>query len=374
MTTSRGWLNGKDFLTRHQQILLMRRSKGISWMFRIQRQEQKQSKAKQKYRLDTEAVAHKEKVMTHDEIRQTCTRCISVNYADNPCGVYERMQAGGNTLEKLCAQERYRRDAHDPSIGRSEQIVNVADLCICTCGGLYWRRKYLKDQCCPLCQTLTEFGRSPTVMEVRARLARAPHYLGQIVSQVVDISPVQADSSSQIQPSEHCVQSSDHDLKKTLTRALELDLPVHELGLCKDTRWANGQSFNLGNDREYLDYCRVKAGQEPVAGWVKHVQSLVGEKALPAMQLSEWSSEFEQLMRNRLIMGGLRYGMFKDNGKKPYDRVGSISKRLKLFKETGNTELLVDIANFAMLEFLAAGGGAKMQSIDDGDHHTELKG
>lgn len=46
------------------------------------------------------------------------------------------------------------------------------------------------------------------------------------------------------------------------------------------------------------------------------------------LEKSEWSSEFEQLMRNRLIMGALRYGLLNDIANKPtYDRMASIKKR-----------------------------------------------
>ena len=42
------------------------------------------------------------------------------------------------------------------------------------------------------------------------------------------------------------------------------------------------------------------------------------------LKASEWSPEFEQLMRNRLVMGGLRYGKLGAKGKPVYDRMTSI--------------------------------------------------
>jgi hypothetical protein len=56
-------------------------------------------------------------------------------------------------------------------------------------------------------------------------------------------------------------------------------------------------------------------------------------------------------MRNRLIMGAIRYGRLNAPDKRQYDRVGSIIERAKIYMETGNCELLVDIANLALLEF-----------------------
>ncbi len=45
---------------------------------------------------------------------------------------------------------------------------------------------------------------------------------------------------------------------------------------------------------------------------------------------SEWSYEFEQLCRNRLVMGALRYGKIHAPNKPNYDRTESILKRIYL--------------------------------------------
>jgi len=68
---------------------------------------------------------------------------------------------------------------------------------------------------------------------------------------------------------------------------------------------------------------------------------------------TQMSQRFIDLMTNRMVLGTLRYGRWQDNKKNKvkYDRVGSIRKRLELFEQTGNSEYLVDIANFAMIEF-----------------------
>ena len=34
------------------------------------------------------------------------------------------------------------------------------------------------------------------------------------------------------------------------------------------------------------------------------------------------------------------------------DAIGNIEKRINKYKETGNTEFLADVANFAMIEFM----------------------
>jgi hypothetical protein len=72
---------------------------------------------------------------------------------------------------------------------------------------------------------------------------------------------------------------------------------------------------------------------------------------LDRLKQSEWNSEFEQLMRNRLLMGSFRYGRLKAQGKPQYDRMSSIIKRAQLYRQTGNQEYLADIANLCLLEY-----------------------
>jgi hypothetical protein len=66
---------------------------------------------------------------------------------------------------------------------------------------------------------------------------------------------------------------------------------------------------------------------------------------------SEWSDRFEQLMRNRMKMGSIRYGPFRQSQAAPSVRVSSMQKRMRRYMETGNTECLVDIANLCLIEF-----------------------
>ena len=72
---------------------------------------------------------------------------------------------------------------------------------------------------------------------------------------------------------------------------------------------------------------------------------------LKELESSEWSNKFEQLMRNRLIMGALRYGKIHAAGKRPYNRIAGAVKRLNQYQSTGNLECLVDVANMMLLEF-----------------------
>lgn len=77
----------------------------------------------------------------------------------------------------------------------------------------------------------------------------------------------------------------------------------------------------------------------------------VAMPSLDELRKSEWSPEFEQLMRNRLIIGAFRYGRF-GTPRPQYDRMASITKRAGLYATDGNLEHLVDIANLALVEFV----------------------
>lgn len=74
-------------------------------------------------------------------------------------------------------------------------------------------------------------------------------------------------------------------------------------------------------------------------------------------------------MRNRLIMGSIRYGrkkgiLEKDNFK--YDYLSAIKKRLENFEKTNNIELLVDLANYCMLYFIQLEQkGLKLNALDN---------
>lgn len=88
-----------------------------------------------------------------------------------------------------------------------------------------------------------------------------------------------------------------------------------------------------------------------------------------SLRRSEWSSEFERLQRNRLVMGAYRYGLLQADKKELFNRNEDIRRRLNAYIVSGNDELLVDIANMAMLEFMEGKHPRKhFRSTDDGEH------
>ena len=87
-----------------------------------------------------------------------------------------------------------------------------------------------------------------------------------------------------------------------------------------------------------------------------------------------WSKEFETFMRNRLTMGYFRYGAITSQEKGKYDNIGSMKQRLALYEKTGNDEILVDVANIAMVEYMRGDHPLKHFKAEDDGIHTQEKG
>lgn len=68
---------------------------------------------------------------------------------------------------------------------------------------------------------------------------------------------------------------------------------------------------------------------------------------------TEYSEEFDQLRKNRMVMSFYKYGPMQTNyGEKLIDALGSMDLCITKYKKTGNTEYLVDAANYAMIEYM----------------------
>lgn len=68
---------------------------------------------------------------------------------------------------------------------------------------------------------------------------------------------------------------------------------------------------------------------------------------------TEYSEEFDKLRKNRVIVSFFKYGAVRDNyGAGRVDAIGSLELCLEKFKKTGNTEYLVDVANYAMFRYM----------------------
>lgn len=73
---------------------------------------------------------------------------------------------------------------------------------------------------------------------------------------------------------------------------------------------------------------------------------------LDELRKTEWIPEFEQYMRNRLIVGACRYETFAEKMKgNKYNCIEYIRSKCDEYEDTHNLECLVDISNVAMIEF-----------------------
>lgn len=66
---------------------------------------------------------------------------------------------------------------------------------------------------------------------------------------------------------------------------------------------------------------------------------------------SEVCAQFVQGMADRMAMSYLKYGKVADAYPIHVDAIDSLTERLRKYRQTGNTEWLIDVANFAMIEF-----------------------
>lgn len=70
------------------------------------------------------------------------------------------------------------------------------------------------------------------------------------------------------------------------------------------------------------------------------------------IEQSEVSPEFHRRMDQSMTVSFHKYGPVKEAYPHKVNAIASLEKRLRLYKETGNADYLVDIANFAMIEFM----------------------
>lgn len=84
------------------------------------------------------------------------------------------------------------------------------------------------------------------------------------------------------------------------------------------------------------------------------------------IEKSEDSPKFHERMRQSMSVSFHKYGPIKKAYPHKVDAIRSLEKRLALYKETGNADYLVDIANFAMIEFMLPAHEAYHDKPTDG--------
>lgn len=75
-------------------------------------------------------------------------------------------------------------------------------------------------------------------------------------------------------------------------------------------------------------------------------------KLPPTVPSSEFSETFVQGMADRMAMSFFKYGKVADAYPHKVDAIASMQARLDRYARDGNTEHLIDAANFLMIEFM----------------------
>jgi hypothetical protein len=71
-----------------------------------------------------------------------------------------------------------------------------------------------------------------------------------------------------------------------------------------------------------------------------------------AILQTEFSEEFVEWMKRAMTLSFYKYGKLKDAYPNKIDAIASLKKRLEKYERDGNSEWLIDVANFAMIEFM----------------------
>lgn len=98
-------------------------------------------------------------------------------------------------------------------------------------------------------------------------------------------------------------------------------------------------TWKLWSNRIFLKAC-IESNQPP---WSSKYNMVTATN-------KEWSNEFIILMRNRCTVGVCRYGPVLED---PLAFIGRLKAKVAEYERTGNLDMLPDIANYAMFEFIA---------------------
>ena len=88
----------------------------------------------------------------------------------------------------------------------------------------------------------------------------------------------------------------------------------------------------------------------------------------------DFSNEFVTKMKNAILTSHYKYGYMSETYPELAQAYKCIRERLELYKKTHNTEYLVDIANFAMIEFKHPAFGDAKYIPTDSDQSPGLAG
>jgi hypothetical protein len=90
---------------------------------------------------------------------------------------------------------------------------------------------------------------------------------------------------------------------------------------------------------------------------------------------TEYSDRFDELRQNRVAVSLHKYGSAKDNfGEGLVDALATHDLCVRKYVETGNTEYLVDAANYLMFEFMYPQRKGAFFKATDGDQSAGVVG
>lgn len=88
----------------------------------------------------------------------------------------------------------------------------------------------------------------------------------------------------------------------------------------------------------------------------------------------DFSNEFVTKMKNAILTSHYKYGYMSETYPELAQAYKCIKERLELYEKTHNTEYLVDIANFAMIEFKHPAFSDAKYTPTDSDQSPGLAG
>jgi|SRR5467141_1805875 len=89
--------------------------------------------------------------------------------------------------------------------------------------------------------------------------------------------------------------------------------------------------------------------------------------------ISEVSVQFLQGMMDRMAFSFHKYGAVAKNYPTPFHAIDNLRQRLSKYDADGNTEWLMDVANFAMIEFMRPSHESAHFRPTDSDESPGLK-
>lgn len=74
------------------------------------------------------------------------------------------------------------------------------------------------------------------------------------------------------------------------------------------------------------------------------------DKDLSRILQRDFSEDFVAKMKTSMLQSHYKYRWVSESYPELVDAIASLEERLELYKQTGNADYLVDVANFAMIE------------------------